>query len=251
MGKYVGNDIIGQVAETMLKVCASFVNADTYSFYLYDNLFIPIANYFPKKEYPSLNVYPVSHEAPLAQYMQLHHKAVHNQMPEVKQLWEKSSRFDFSHKENLNYVLAAPLLHEGQWMGSINLARQEKAFDTNDLIACENVAKMIVVFFESSEKLFHNNIYFTIDNKKKNGIDLQVHGIDLPWGEQDSWEKTLTNREREVLQLLVDGCTYGEIASRLFVSVNTVKYHLQNIYKKAGVNSKMRLLRMLYKGDGE
>lgn len=48
----------------------------------------------------------------------------------------------------------------------------------------------------------------------------------------------LSNREKEVLDLLCEGNNYREIAEQLFVSPNTVRFHLKNIYKKLEVNSK-------------
>jgi two-component system NarL family response regulator len=47
----------------------------------------------------------------------------------------------------------------------------------------------------------------------------------------------LGGREREVLQLIAEGCTSGEIASRLYVSSNTVDTHRRNIMKKLDVHS--------------
>lgn len=48
----------------------------------------------------------------------------------------------------------------------------------------------------------------------------------------------LTEREREVLTLLCQGKSYKVIAETLFISSNTVNYHLKNIYAKLHVNSK-------------
>lgn len=48
----------------------------------------------------------------------------------------------------------------------------------------------------------------------------------------------LSERELEVAALLVDGLTYQEIAHTLFISVNTVKTHLKNIYGKLGVHDR-------------
>jgi two-component system response regulator DegU len=45
----------------------------------------------------------------------------------------------------------------------------------------------------------------------------------------------LTERERDVLALLVDGATNEEIASRLFVTEKTVKTHLSAVFRKLGV----------------
>lgn len=48
----------------------------------------------------------------------------------------------------------------------------------------------------------------------------------------------LTAREKEVLQLLVDGLSKRNISERLFVSFHTVDTHLRNIYAKLQVNSR-------------
>lgn len=49
----------------------------------------------------------------------------------------------------------------------------------------------------------------------------------------------LTEREREVLTLMVDGLSNQEIADRLFLSLGTVKFHAGNIYSKLGVDSRV------------
>jgi len=51
-------------------------------------------------------------------------------------------------------------------------------------------------------------------------------------------ESPLTEREREVLELLVEGLTNPEIGERLFISPNTVKRHLKAIYEKLEVHSR-------------
>lgn len=48
----------------------------------------------------------------------------------------------------------------------------------------------------------------------------------------------LTKREKEVLEQLCQGKSYKMIADALFISEDTVRHHLKNIYRKLQVNSK-------------
>ena len=49
----------------------------------------------------------------------------------------------------------------------------------------------------------------------------------------------LTDREREVLQLLAEGIRNDDIAERLFISPQTVQTHVRNLLAKLGVHSKL------------
>ncbi len=53
----------------------------------------------------------------------------------------------------------------------------------------------------------------------------------------------LSFREREVLQSLAKGYSYKEIASTLYVSVETVRTHIRNIYEKLHVHNRGAALR--------
>ncbi len=48
----------------------------------------------------------------------------------------------------------------------------------------------------------------------------------------------LTERETEILRLLCDGLNYKTIAGQLFISANTVRVHIKNIYEKLHVSSR-------------
>ncbi len=52
----------------------------------------------------------------------------------------------------------------------------------------------------------------------------------------------LTDREREVLDLLAEGLSNAAIADRLFVSVHTVRNHIANLSSKLGAHSKLEAL---------
>jgi DNA-binding NarL/FixJ family response regulator len=51
-------------------------------------------------------------------------------------------------------------------------------------------------------------------------------------------QSTLTSRELEVLQLVAAGSTNGEIAQKLWVTEQTVKFHLSNVYRKLQVGNR-------------
>ncbi len=55
----------------------------------------------------------------------------------------------------------------------------------------------------------------------------------------------LSQREREIFVLLMQGRKNKDIAGELFISENTVKVHVYNIYRKLGVNSRLGILEML------
>jgi DNA-binding NarL/FixJ family response regulator len=55
----------------------------------------------------------------------------------------------------------------------------------------------------------------------------------------------LTTREKEILGCLAEGYTYKKIASKLFISISTVRSHIMNIYEKLQVNSKIEAIRKL------
>lgn len=55
--------------------------------------------------------------------------------------------------------------------------------------------------------------------------------------------KLLSDRETEIVKLIVDGFTNAEIADRLFLSVRTVDTHRKNIFHKLSVNNTASLVR--------
>ena len=60
-----------------------------------------------------------------------------------------------------------------------------------------------------------------------------------------SLAEKFTEREREIATLLISGKTYRVLAAELYVSENTIKTHVKNIYAKAGVQSRTELMNLL------
>lgn len=57
----------------------------------------------------------------------------------------------------------------------------------------------------------------------------------------------LTERERQILKLLVDGYSYKMIAAEKFISIDTVRSHIKKIYEKLQVNSKSEAIAKAFK----
>jgi DNA-binding NarL/FixJ family response regulator len=67
--------------------------------------------------------------------------------------------------------------------------------------------------------------------KRLDGQEAHVNAVALD-------DTSLTPRELEVLQLVAAGSTNGDIARRLWVTEQTVKFHLSNVYRKLEVGNR-------------
>lgn len=59
---------------------------------------------------------------------------------------------------------------------------------------------------------------------------------------------TLSNREKEILECLVEGMSYKMVASTCKISIDTVRFHIRHIYEKLHVSSKSEAVRKAMKG---
>jgi LuxR family transcriptional regulator, maltose regulon positive regulatory protein len=65
-----------------------------------------------------------------------------------------------------------------------------------------------------------------------------AEGVSRSPGGRTDLVEPLTEREREILRFLPSRLTVREIADEVYLSVNTLKFHLKAIYRKLGVNSR-------------
>ena len=63
------------------------------------------------------------------------------------------------------------------------------------------------------------------------------------------WRRVLSERELSVLGYLAEGMTNKQIAGRLWLSEQTVKFHLRNVYRKLEVSSRTEALRFAHEHD--
>jgi DNA-binding CsgD family transcriptional regulator len=55
----------------------------------------------------------------------------------------------------------------------------------------------------------------------------------------------LSDRERDVVTLLLEGLSYPQIARELYVTRSTVAFHLSNAYAKTGATSRHELVQLV------
>ncbi len=84
-----------------------------------------------------------------------------------------------------------------------------------------------------------------IEALQKRLLDINLNPFDRQLDFQElnqALNEPLTQREFEILDLIIQEKTNTDIANQLFISRSTVKFHLRNTYKKLGVNNRREAL---------
>ena len=85
-------------------------------------------------------------------------------------------------------------------------------------------------------------IYFKINNKKILGLSNQIkEQSKIKSDGVDALLNELTERQREVYDLIISGKTNKEIMTELFIEQSTLKTHINQIYKKMDIKSRREL----------
>jgi DNA-binding NarL/FixJ family response regulator len=179
---------------------------------------------------------------------------------------------------NENYRLIHKLENANEMMGRFELEKPDVALMDIDMPGMNGIEAvweiknhwpeikiLMLTVFEDDDKIFGaikagaNGYLLKKDSPQKilDAIDAVVKGespmngmiaakvLDYFQKQQkkniDLEQSNLTEREKEILQLLIKGNSYKEIASALFISVETLNSHIKNIYRKLNVHSRSEL----------
>jgi DNA-binding NarL/FixJ family response regulator len=133
---------------------------------------------------------------------------------------------------------------------------------------CGNTQFLMLTSYEDTETIFKalkagasgyltkstqpSKILDAIEEVHKGGSPMSSHIARIVVSHFQGTQKNvelekLSQREQEILQLLSKGLRYKEIADKLFVSTETVRTHIRNIYQKLQVNSRTEALNKIYK----
>lgn len=94
--------------------------------------------------------------------------------------------------------------------------------------------------FETIEKVHANGFYF--DGIISKQVVLQLFSVD-----KTLVTNILSEREIEILKLFCNGAVLKQIADKLYISVNTVKYHMKSIHRKTEIHSTQQLVKFAIK----
>jgi DNA-binding NarL/FixJ family response regulator len=59
----------------------------------------------------------------------------------------------------------------------------------------------------------------------------------------------LTPKEKQIIMALADGLSYKMIGDKLLITIDTVRFHIKNIYKKLQVNTKLEVINKVRRGE--
>lgn len=129
---------------------------------------------------------------------------------------------------NWHYSMQMILAREKQFLGVVTLYRTigKDNFQYDDIFLLD-MLKDHLSFRLYSEKIKSENVV----NKLK--VTEAVEKFQL------------TKREETILRLLLKGQSNESISSELVISVNTLKKHVLNIYRKLGINNRVQMFKML------
>ncbi|MDP5093062.1 MAG: LuxR C-terminal-related transcriptional regulator [Polaribacter sp.] len=89
--------------------------------------------------------------------------------------------------------------------------------------------------------LFLVAVYFHINKKKISNLSAQIKESNIKGERIDALLSELTERQREVYDLIISGKTNKEIMKELFIEQSTLKTHINQIYGKLNIKSRSEL----------
>ncbi len=152
-------------------------------------------------------------------------------------------------------LIAKEIYPDIQFLMLTAFSEDEKIFDavkagaSGYLLKDESIAKIISSI---SELLYEGSVPMSPIVAKRTLEMLKVSEKSFQKAENESEAASdvieyLTSREMDILQEIVSGLNYKEIADKLFISPHTVRKHIANIYEKLHVSNKTAAIKIALK----
>ncbi|MDJ0594985.1 MAG: LuxR C-terminal-related transcriptional regulator [Pleurocapsa sp. MO_226.B13] len=163
-----------------------------------------------------------SDEDPLLNYVLKHHAPAHEEMVLPQGSWKQTKIYqNFCAYYNHEHIAIAPVVGEGRLVGAIYFARVENILPFNN----QDLASLSAVSAHLSATL----------------AKLRTQ----PTSSNSPLANCLTTRELEIAELVAQGLTNPEIGIQLWISRNTVKQTLKNIFRKLDVSTRAQMVAKL------
>jgi DNA-binding CsgD family transcriptional regulator len=88
-------------------------------------------------------------------------------------------------------------------------------------------------------------VYAGAINKEYKKVKAEIDDSDQEVLQLQAKLKTLSRKERQVLNLILQGKNNQQISDELFISMSTLKSHINHIYKKLGVSTRQKIFMFL------
>lgn len=133
---------------------------------------------------------------------------------------------EFMQPHRMRYVSDMFLRREGEIVAILSLMRDEtmNPFSATELKLLNNLQPLLEFSLNNIYKPQRINERSTLSNRFQ-----------------------LTARELDVIEHIIDGSPNKLIAEKMYLSLSTIKTHLQHIFNKTAVNSRTRLLAKIYR----
>lgn len=133
---------------------------------------------------------------------------------------------DFLEPQGIPYGCGIILIKDGELTGVVSLFRSEEWGD----FTCKELFIL---------DLFKAHLTKIVDQCLSVGVNHRTAYI----GPE---EKPLTQREKEITALIIEGYSNEEIADKLCITVSTTKKHVYNIFNKYNVKNRMNLIKLFH-----
>ncbi|MDD5944489.1 MAG: helix-turn-helix transcriptional regulator [Clostridia bacterium] len=139
---------------------------------------------------------------------------------------------DIYNKEGWDYSLHMTFGRNGDFLGAATFYRYKgkEDFDSNDIFVLDMLRE-----------------HLSLRLQKDRDYEVNVH--DKMTVAEASEKYGLTKQEHMVLGLLMDGTENTVICEKLSISINTLKKHILNIYRKLGIKNRVQMFKMIKEKD--
>jgi DNA-binding NarL/FixJ family response regulator len=159
-----------------------------------------------------------------------------------------------SYQPSLFIIEPSVMEADGSWMqhiaSAVTIAPKTKIVALSDNVSDERIAAAIAcgVTVYGSKTLDQDDIKAVIRQAFKCTI-FHARNLNAPAASEADHESleedgaSLTRREKEVVRLVAQGMTNAQIAGQMWITEETVKFHLSNTYRKIGVKNRTQASR--------